>query len=361
VGHDGFRGGLATGWLLGRASLWVRLVATTLCALAAGATVITGACALLARSFLMGQADQQLRAYAGGLISRPFAASPLYGVGPGAPAAGMPGGVFGIEIRGPGGQLVMRAGPAAGPGPVIPAVPARVAARTGPLVTVAAGRGVSWRVIAEPIHYRARRIPFSYSAEGFSVSVTGLARPGLAGTLVVGVDLGPIGRTAGGLAVTGLAVSGVMVLIAGGLGALAIRAILRPLTQAEGTLAAAAAGELSRRVPERHSGTDASGLTGSLNNMLSRTEHAFSTCAGSETFARRSGERMSRIIAGTCQELRRPLSVIHGLAGPGGHRGRLSAGELDHRMKRVASEAARLDALVDDLLLSGRDQQPPQR
>jgi two-component system, OmpR family, sensor kinase len=339
----------------------VRLAATTLCALAVGTMVITGALALVARSYLMRQADQQVRAYAGGLISRPFAASPLYGFAPGAPIAGAPGGVFGIEIRGPGGQLVMRAGPGARPGPAMPAVPARVTARTGQLVTVAAGHGVSWRVIAEPIHYRAWRIPFSYSAEGFSVSVTSLARPGLAGTLVVGMDLGRIGHTADRLAVTGLVVSGVMVLIAGGLGAVVIRAILRPLTQAEGALAAAAAGELSRRVPDQPGGSDAGRLTWSLNNMLSRTEHAFRICAGSETAARRSGERICRIIADTCHELRRPLSVIHGLAEHGRPRGRPSAGELDHRMKRVTDEAARMDALLDDLLLAGHDQQPPQR
>jgi two-component system, OmpR family, sensor kinase len=356
VGQDGSRGGLAARRRLGRGSLRVRLVATALCVLAAGALVITGACVLVARSYLMGQADQQLRAYAGGLISRPFAASPVYGLAPGAPSAGVPGGVFGLEIRGSGGQLVMRAGPDARPGPVIPAVPARVAARAGQLVTVAAGRGVSWRVIAEPVHYRARRIPFSYSAEGFSVFVTGLARPGLAGTLVVGVDLAGTGHTIGRLAVTGLAVSGALVLIVGGLGAAAIRAILRPLTQAEEALAA---GELPGRAPERRGGSAAGRLASSLNRMLSRTEHAFSISAGSETAARRSAERMRRIVADTCHELRRPLSVIHGLAGYGPHRGRPGAGELDHRMKRVTDEAARMEALVDDLLLARRDQPPP--
>ena len=30
-------------------------------------------------------------------------------------------------------------------------------------------------------------------------------------------------------------------------------------------------------------------------------------------------------------------------------------------MKRVTDEAARMDALLDDLLLAGHDQQPPQR
>jgi len=319
VGQEGSRGGLTAGRRLSRGSLRVRLVATALCALAAGALVISGACVLVARSYLMGQADQQVRAYAGGLISRPFAASPVYGLAPGAAGAGVPGGVFGIEIRGPGGQLVMRTGPGGRPGRLIAAVPARVAARTGRLVTVAGGRGASWRVISEPIHYRARRIPFSYSAEGFSVFVTGPARPGLAGTLVVGVDLAGASHTIGRLAATGLAASGALVLIAGGLAAVAIRALLPPLTQAEGAP------------------------------------------AGSEPAARRSTERMTRAIAGTCHELRRPLSVIHGLAGHARPRGRPGTGELDRRMKRVTSEAARIEALIDDLLRAGRDPPPPRR
>ena len=360
VGQDGGRAGPTATGRLGRASLRVRLLATALCVLAIGALVITGAGVLMGRSYLMGQADQQLRAYAGGLISRPFAASPVYGLAPGAPGAGAPGGVFAIEIRGPGGQLVMRAGPGARPGPVIPAVPASVAARAGQLATVPAGRGASWRVIAEPIHYRARRIPFSYSAEGFSVFVTGLARPGLAGTLVVGVDLASAGRTIGRLAVTGLAVSGVLVLIVGCLGAVAIRAIMRPIAQAEETLAAAAAGVFSQRVPERHGGGDAGRLAWSLNRMLSQTERAFSAYAGSEAAARRAAERLGRAFAGTCHQLRRPLSVIHGLAGPSRRRGRPGAGELDHRMRRVTGEAARLEALIDDLA-TGPDRPPPPR
>jgi hypothetical protein len=318
--------------------------------------VITGAGALLARSYLMGQADQQLRAYAGGLISRPFAASPVYGFAPGAAGAGVPS-VIGIEIRGSGGQLVMRGGQGARPGPVIPAVPAGVAARAGRLVTVAAGRGASWRVIAEPIHYRVRRIPFSYSAEGFTVSVTSPARPGLAGTLVIGVDLARVGRAAGRIAVTGLAATGALVLIAGGLGAAVIRAILRPLTRAEETLAAAAVGVCSRRVPECPGG-GAGRLAWSLNTMLSQTGQALSASARSETAARRSGERMGRVIADTCRGLRRPLSVVHGLAGSGRARGRPGAGELDRRMARVTDEVARMDALVDELRLAGRDRPP---
>ena len=164
------------------------------------------------------------------------------------------------------------------------------------------------------------------------------------------------------LAVTGLAVSGVVVLVVACLGAVMIRAILRPVTQVERTLAAAAAGELSRRVPERHHRGDAGRLTGSVNKMLTQIEHAFSTRAEAEATARRSGERMGQIITGTGHQLRRPLSVIHGLAGYYRQRGRLGASELDRMMRRVSDEATRMDALVDDLLLTWHDQpQPPQR
>jgi two-component system OmpR family sensor kinase len=360
VGQDGLGGGRAVWWPLARASLRVRLVAAVLCLLAAGAAVITGACGLMARGYLMGQADQQLRAYADRLISRPFVATPISRSAPAAlSAGGSSGGALSIEVRGSGGELVLRQGRGARPGQAIPAVSAAVAARAGQLVTIAAGSGGgSWRVIAEPIHYEARRIPFGYDAEDFYVFVTSTARPGLAGTLVIGLDLASIGQAIGRLAVTGLAVSGVVVLVIACLGAVVVRAILRPLAQAEQTLAAVAAGELSRRVPERHGGSDADRLAWSVNKMLSQIEHGLSTRAESEAAARRSGERMCCIIADTGRQLRRPLSIIHGFAGAC-RRSRLSAGELDHMMKRVADEAARMDALVDDLLLTRHDQPPP--
>ena len=354
------RGGRAGAWLLGRAWLRVRLIATALCLLAAGAVIITGACGLVARGYIMGQADQQLRAYADRLISRPFVATPISRFAP--RALGTGGGALGIEVRGSAGQLILRQGPGTRPGQAIPAVSARVV-RAGQLVTIPAGSGGgSWRVIAEPIHYRARRIPFGYDAEDFSVFITSTARPGFAGTLVVGLEVGSIGHAIGRLAVTGLAVSAVVVLVVACLGAVMIRANLRPVTQVEQTLAAAAAGELSRRVPERHNRGDAGRLTGSVNKMLTQIEHAFSTRAEAEAAARRSGERMGQIITGTGHQLRRPLSVIHGLAGYYRQRGRLGASELDRMMRRVSDEATRMDALVDDLLLTWHDQpQPPQR
>jgi len=364
VWQGGSRGGPAATRLRGRASPRVRLGATALCLLAAGAAIITGACALVARDHLMGQADQQLRAYADRLTSHPFVASPIYGIVPGtAGALGPGGGVLGIAVRGSRGQLVMRAAGRAGPSPAIqavPAVPAGATAHAGQPATVAAGNGGSWRVLAEPIRYRARRIPFSFSAEGFAVFVTGQGRPGLAGTLVVGLDLGGIGRAVGRLVVTGLAVSGAVVLVVACLGAVVTRAILRPVTRVEETLAAVAAGELSRRVPEPHGATDAARLARSLNAMLSQIEQSFSALAESATAARRPSARICRIIADAGHRLRKPLSVIHGFAGVCRRGRRPRGGELDLMMRRVTGEAARMDAAIDDLLLARHDRpQPP--
>jgi two-component system OmpR family sensor kinase len=338
----------------------VRLAVTALCLLAAGAAVIAGACGLLARGYLQGQADQQLRAYAARLASHPFKASPLYGIAGGAPGAAGAGSGLGIEVREPAGQVVMRAGVAGRSGRVIPAVPATVAVRGDQPATVAAKGGDSWRVITERIHYRARRIPFSYSAQGFYVVVTSTAQRGLAGTLVIGLDLRSAGRAVGRLVVTVLAISGATILAAACLAVLLGRALLRPVTEAERALTAAGAGQLSRRVPEGHGG-DAGRLAVSLNTMLSQLEHALRTRAASEEAARRSRGQLRRDITDAGHQLCKPLSIVHGIADTYRRSGQVSAGELDRMMRRVADETARMAALTDALPVTPGDQRPPQR
>jgi two-component system OmpR family sensor kinase len=367
VRQDGLRSEQTIARLPGRLSVQVRLVGAALCLVAAGAGIIGAASDLVARGYLMRQADQQLRGYADRLGSRPFTVTPISGLtprpsGPGASGPGdFAGRGFSIEVRGAGGQLVMRAGPGGQPGPAIPAAWARIPARAGQLVTVpAVSGGGSWRVIAEPVRYRARRIPFAYSAEDFSLVITGTAGPGVAGTLVVGLDLGSVRTAIGRLTATCLAVSGVVILVVACLGVMAIRAILRPLTRMRETAEAIAAGELSRRAPDRARG-DAGGLARSLNTMLSQIEQAFNAGAVSEAAARRSGARMCGIIADTARELREPLSVIRGVAEYYRQRGRLGASELDRMMRRLEGEAARVGALVDNLLPAAHDQpRPPQ-
>jgi two-component system, OmpR family, sensor kinase len=276
--------------------LGVRLVAVAVCLLAVGAAVLTGASGLVARGYLMGRADQQLRAYADSLTRHPFEVNPLGGLSPGTLAAGA--GAFSIEVRGPGGQLVLRAAPGSRPAQVLP----QVAVRAGQLVTATAAGGDGWRLITEPIRYQARRILFAYSPQDFSLLVTGHGRAGVAGTLVVGIDLASVGQAVGRMVTVGLAVSGAAVLLVACLGAVLIRVLSRPSAQPEET------GEPGE-----------------------------------------SGEQPGRTLADTLAELRRPLSVIHGLARDYRGRGTLSAADADRMMARVASEAGRMDALLAGL------------
>lgn len=332
-------------------------MATALCLLAAGAAIITGACVLTARGGLQEQADQQLRAYAARLVSHPFKASPLYGVAGGLPGGANPGGEFGIEVRGPADQMVMRTAPGGESGPVIPVVPATVTTRVDHPATVARGGGGSWLVITKPIHYRARRIPFSYSAQGFYLVVTGTARRGLAGTLVIGLDLRNAGQAVGRITLIVLAISGATILAVAFLAVALSRALLRPVTRAEQTLTAVAAGQLSCRVPERRGG-DAGGIATSLNAMLGQIEHAVRTRVASEEAARQSHEQLCRDIADAGHQLRKHLSIVRGIADAYRRSGQASAGERDRMMRRVADETARMAALADAMLATSRDQQP---
>ena len=280
-----------------------------MCLVAAAAAALTAAGYLTVRGYLVRQADQQLRAYASDLTRQPFA------VFPGAPIAsgafgpeGAGGDAASIEVRDPEGDLVTSASP--GPGAV---------------------SGGSWLVIAEPVHYQVRHIPFAYGAEDSSIFVTGQARPGLTGTLVVRLSLASIGQATRRLAVTCLAVSGVVLLLVGCAAAVVIRAMLRSLIHEERTAAAAAA------------------------------EQALSAAVASAASARSSADRMCRAIAGTVSQLRRPVHVVHGMADCYPQRERLGTTDPGRLMWQLADEAARIDALIDDLvrLPAEPDTRPP--
>lgn len=338
----------------------MRLLAVALGLLAAGAAVIGVASALVAASYLTRQADQQLRSYADRLTGRRFMVEPAYGLGSGGLSAdGADAGALGIEVRGAGGEVVLRAGLGTRLAPAIPPISTRTAARAGELVTVSADRGGGrWAVIPEPIRYRVRRIPYAYSADDFAVFITGPARAGLPGTLVVGLDLGGISHAADGLTVTSLVAGGVAILAVAVLGAMLLGVILRPIARMRQTAAAVAAGELSRRVPERYPGCEAGGLVASFNTMLSRIERELATRAGPQQAARGSGDQIARVLTETGRELRRSVSVIRGFPDNWRRRGPLRAGELDRMMRQMADEAARMEALVDDLRPTPPDQPP---
>jgi two-component system OmpR family sensor kinase len=151
------------------------------------------------------------------------------------------------------------------------------------------------------------------------------------------------------------------------IGVALVRRSLRPLAEIEQTAQDIAAGDLSRRVPEWDERTEVGRLGRSLNTMLDQVENAFRDRADSEAAARRSEVRMRQFVADASHELRTPLTTIRGFAELYRQRGGLENGaggipraDLDRIMRRLEQEASRMGVLVEDLLLLARlDQQRP--
>ncbi|HUL25950.1 MAG TPA: HAMP domain-containing sensor histidine kinase [Streptosporangiaceae bacterium] len=224
------------------------------------------------------------------------------------------------------------------------------------------------------------------------------------GTLLLAADVTSVYNTVGTLARIDLIVSVIVIVALAVVGIAIVRTSLRPLTDIERTAEAIAAGDLSRRVPDRDPRTEVGRLGRSLNTMLAQIEAAFHAREHSESAARRSEERMRRFVADASHELRTPLTAIRGYAeyyrqrggvgtgraGNGGrHRDAAAAGaapagaapagtapagtelsvagtggltepDMDRIMQRVEQESSRMGLLVEDMLLLARlDQQRP--
>jgi hypothetical protein len=292
---DGVRAGRRRpAWPPARWPLTARLAALVFCLVAAGGAAVTIATHLVARDYLTRQADQQLRSYAGQLTSRPFTLFPGFRLAPGASSLGGAGRAVSIAVRGAGGQLLMTAGPATPP---------------------ATGR--NWLEISEPVSYQSEHILFVYGADDSSLSVTSKTGRGLAGRLVIGLDLAGVGRTVGSLTAICLQVTGLAVLLAAAAAAGVTRMLLRPAALAADTEAAAAAA------------------------------------------ARDVTERTSAAVAETCAKMRRPLSVLAGLAEYHRGRGELADDAAERTMRQVAHEAGRMAELVGELTAAAGDDPRP--
>ncbi len=253
------------------------------------------------------------------------------------------------------------------PGPVIPADPGWAAGLAGHTVTVpATSGGGHWRLTAFPTRF-----------------INGATGQTTSGTIIVGFDVSSVYRTLDGLALIDLIVSAVVLVALAIVGIAIVRSSLRPLTDIELTAEAIAAGDLSRRVPDRDPRTEVGRLGRSLNAMLAQVEAAFHAREKSEAAARWSEERMRQFVADASHELRTPLTAIRGYAeyyrqrggaaGNGARHaapastesglaadGQLSEPDVDRIMQRVEQESARMGVLVEDMLLLARlDQQRP--
>jgi two-component system OmpR family sensor kinase len=176
--------------------------------------------------------------------------------------------------------------------------------------------------------------------------VAGALRGGSA-TFAVAVSLHGVDETVRRLrllvTLIGLTVIGACVVV----GWYAIRRAFRPLTQIEDTAAAIAAGDLTRRIPERRAKDEVTSLSRSLNVMLARIEQSFAVREASE-------ERMRQFVADASHELRTPLAAVRGYAELF-RQGAVSTPEdVATAMRRIEDEASRMGVLVEDLLLLAR-------
>ncbi|MFU8852489.1 ATP-binding protein [Micromonospora sp. SL1-18] len=174
--------------------------------------------------------------------------------------------------------------------------------------------------------------------------------------LAVAIPLSVVEETVMWMVVAQAGVVTAGLLIAGSLGALIVRAALRPLNRVAATAGRVTElpldrGEvaLSVRVPATDTDprTEVGRVGGALNRMLGHVAAALA--------ARQANEiRVRQFVADASHELRTPLAAIRGYAEVA-RRGRDEVPpDVAHALRRVESESTRMTSLVDDLLLLAR-------
>ncbi|MFJ6198908.1 ATP-binding protein [Micromonospora sp. NPDC092111] len=174
--------------------------------------------------------------------------------------------------------------------------------------------------------------------------------------LVFAIPLAGVEETVWWMVVAQAGVAAAGLLIAGSLGALIVRATLRPLNRVAATAGRVAElpldrGEvaLSVRVPAADTDprTEVGQVGAALNRMLGHVAAALAARQASET-------RVRQFVADASHELRTPLAAIRGYAEVA-RRGRDRVPpDVAHALRRVESASTRMTSLVDDLLLLAR-------
>ncbi len=320
--------------VLERTPLRVKLIAVMLLLVTVTLALISLASVSALRGYLLGRLDDQIERVAVGFV-RP----PPGGFG-GAEGGRPPPSPYLVQFRDAAGQIVgsfdNRLQQNRQP-PRLPTDPAQLLAHVGvPFTVPSTSGGGQWRVVLAPLN------------------------DGSGGTVAVATTLDDVGATIHRLVLIDLIASIGVLLILAGVGVGIVAASLRPLVEIERTAGAIAAGDLTRRVPDRDPRTEVGRLGRALNGMLAQIESAFWSRAASEAAARGSEERMRRFVADASHELRTPLTTIRGFAELYRQGGARDPEALDRLMRRIEDQAARMGLLVEDLLLLARlDQARP--
>jgi two-component system OmpR family sensor kinase len=167
------------------------------------------------------------------------------------------------------------------------------------------------------------------------------------GTIVLAQPLDEVSGTLHRLLLIELLVSIAVVAAIIALGYWLVGIGLRPLRKIEGTAAAIAEGDLSRRIEDANPRTEVGRLGGALNTMLGQIEGAFAERAASE-------QRLRRFVADASHELRTPLAAVQAYAELFRRGARDRPEDLARAMAGIERESQRMGVLVDDLLLLAR-------
>jgi two-component system OmpR family sensor kinase len=127
----------------------------------------------------------------------------------------------------------------------------------------------------------------------------------------------------------------------------AVRTSLKPVEDMVDVAADIAQGDLGRRVPESPGSGELHRLGQALNDMLVQIESAF---AGEQE----SKDRLRRFVADASHELRTPLAAVQGYTELYRKGALADSDSLDNAMRRIGTESARMQNLVEDLLLLAR-------
>jgi two-component system OmpR family sensor kinase len=165
--------------------------------------------------------------------------------------------------------------------------------------------------------------------------------------LMVALPLSDVNSTLHRLIWTEILVTAAVLLGAVGLGLWLVRVGLRPLRNIESTAANIAGGELSLRVPQADERTEVGRLGMALNTMLERIEDAFGKQQASE-------ERLRRFVADASHELRTPVSAVGAYAELFERGAQQRPADLARVLRGIRVETARMQALIEDLLLLTR-------
>ena len=192
-----------------------------------------------------------------------------------------------------------------------------------------------------------------HSADGdFWIRLGAIKEPG--GFLYATTSLTDVNSTVGRLELI-LAIVSVTVglAVAGGIG-LVLRRGLRPIERMASQADKITAGDLTERVYPQDPGTEVGRLGAALNGMLTRIETSVSEREASQELTR-------RFFADASHELRNPLASLRANAELYQQGALRRRDQVDEAMYRIAHEAQRMSALVDDMLRLARlDQHPGQ-